>query len=201
MSRAGLPARPRVPVPRSPGRRPRGVRYLRYRVPDGALVLAGDSAGAGLALATSMHLRDDREPLPAALVCFSPWTDLSCSFESHRRLASVDPVLVTADLRAMAERYLAGSDPKAPEVSPVFGDLRGLPPVLVQVGGQEILLDDARELVTRLRASGGQAQLHLWPGLFHVWQWYYPLLPEGEEAVRAASAFIRSASESGRGAA
>ncbi|MEV6929353.1 alpha/beta hydrolase [Dactylosporangium sp. NPDC051485] len=163
---------------------------IRAAAPDSPLVVAGDSAGAGLALSVAMRVRDDGGRPPDLLVLLSPWTDLTCSSRSHRELAAADPVLSTDDLRAMAARYAGGADPR--RISPLFGDLARLPPVLVQAGGQEVLLDDAIRLVDGIRAAGGRAVLHHWPHMFHVWQWYHPILPEGVRALRDAGEAIRA---------
>ncbi|MFB9184776.1 alpha/beta hydrolase fold domain-containing protein [Dactylosporangium sucinum] len=168
------------------------VETIRAVAPVSPLVIAGDSAGAGLALSVAMRLRDGRAAAPDLLVLLSPWADLTCSAGSHRELASADPVLATEDLLAMAAGYAGGADRRHPEISPIFGDLAGLPPVLVQVGGQEVLLDDALMLVEGIRAAGGEAVLHHWPHMFHGWQWYHPLLPEGVRALRDAGQVIRA---------
>ncbi|WP_433605562.1 alpha/beta hydrolase [Dactylosporangium sp. CA-139114] len=170
---------------------------IRAAAPDSPIVVAGDSAGAGLALSVAMRVRDDGGRPPDLLVLLSPWTDLTCSSPSHRELAAVDPVLATGELREMAARYAGGADPRRPGISPLFGDLAGLPPVLVQAGGQEVLLDDALRLVDGIRAAGGRAVLHHWPHMFHVWQWYHPILPEGARALRDAGAVIRAATAGG----
>lgn len=154
-------------------------------------VLAGDSAGAGLALATMLALRDAGRPLPAGAACLSPWVDLTCGGETHRTHASRDPLLDSADLRRMAALYLGRADPRAPLASPAHADLGGLPPLLVQVGSEEILLDDARALARAAGAAGTPVTLREWPGMFHVWQWYHPVLAEGRAAVAEAAAFLR----------
>jgi monoterpene epsilon-lactone hydrolase len=165
---------------------------IRAAAPDSPLVIAGDSAGAGLALSVAMRVRDSGHRAPDLLVLLSPWTDLTCSSRSHQELAAADPVLATDDLREMAARYAGGADPRQPGLSPLFGDLARLPPVLVQAGGQEVLLDDAIMLVDGIRATGGRAVLHHWPHMFHAWQWYHPILPEGVRALRDAGAAIRA---------
>ncbi|HEV2639541.1 MAG TPA: alpha/beta hydrolase [Actinocrinis sp.] len=168
-------------------------------VPAERIALAGDSAGSGLALALLQRLRELAEPLPAAAACLSPWTDLSCGFSSHDTLAERDPVLRTDDLRAMGRLYLGGADPHTPLASPAFADLAGLPPLLVQVGTEEILLDDAVVLADRARAAGVPVEFELWPGMFHVWHYYFPLLSEGREAIASIGRFI--AAHAGGGAA
>ncbi|HKR12806.1 MAG TPA: alpha/beta hydrolase [Pyrinomonadaceae bacterium] len=156
------------------------------------VVVAGDSAGAGLTLALMISLRDKGLPLPAAGVCISPWTDLTCSGSSHTSKADSDPLLNTGDLHQMAALYLNGEDPRNPLASPAFANLEGLSPLLVQVGSEEILLEDARELARRATAVGVSVKLEEWRDMIHVWHWYFPLLQEGREAITATAEFIRS---------
>lgn len=157
------------------------------------ITFAGDSAGAGLAVAALLSLRDLGEPLPAAALCISPWADLSCSGASHWDRAERDPLLDTNDLRRMADLYLAGTDPCHPLASPAFADLTGLPPFLIQVGSEEVLWDDARALERAARGAGVPTTFEEWPGMFHVWHWYHPVLPEGHQAVAGAGEFLRRA--------
>ncbi len=154
------------------------------------IALVGDSAGAGLAIALLQRLRQHGDPMPAAMACLSPWADLSCQAPSHASRAGRDPLLRTADLRAMASLYLGGVGVDHPLASPAFADLAGLPPVLIQVGSEEILLDDAIMLAARARAAGVATVLQEWPGMFHVWQYYFPLLREGADAIAAIGEFI-----------
>jgi acetyl esterase/lipase len=156
------------------------------------IVVVGDSAGAGLTIALMISLRDAGLPLPAAGVCISPWTDLTCSGSSHISKADSDPLLNTDELRQMATLYLNGRDARDPLASPVFANLEGLSPLLVQVGSEEILLEDARELAERATAAGVSVKLEEWPDMIHVWHWYFPLLHEGREAIAATAEFIRS---------
>jgi acetyl esterase/lipase len=162
------------------------------------VVFAGDSAGAGIAVASMLALRDKGVALPAAAVCISPWTDLTCCFDSHATRALRDPVLSTADLRAMAALYVADNDPRHPQVSPAFADLAGLPALLVQVGSEEILLDDARVLARNARAAGVPVVLEEWPDMIHVWHYYFPILTEGRAAIAAIGRFIGAVLGGGR---
>ncbi|MEU7873538.1 alpha/beta hydrolase [Dactylosporangium sp. NPDC049140] len=183
---------PEHPFPAAVADAVAAMETIRAVAPAGPVVIAGDSAGAGLAVSVAMRLRDDGARAPDLLMLFSPWTDLTCSLRSHQELASADPVLATEDLLAMAELYAGRADRRHPEISPIFGDLAGLPPVLVQVGGQEVLLDDALMLVEGIRTAGGHAILHHWPHMFHVWQWYHPILPEGVRALHDAGQVART---------
>jgi phosphinothricin tripeptide acetyl hydrolase len=154
------------------------------------IVLAGDSAGGGLAVATMVALRDEGDPLPAAGVCISPWADLACAGASHVTKAGCDPLLVSGELRCMAKYYLRGADSRHPLASPVYADLTGLPPLLVQVGTDEILLDDARALARSARDSGVAVTLEEWPEVVHAWHWYFPVLAEGRHAIKAIGTFV-----------
>ncbi|KPI15315.1 hypothetical protein OK074_0023 [Actinobacteria bacterium OK074] len=161
--------------------------------PPDRITLAGDSAGAGLAVAALQVLRDAHDPLPAAAVCISPWADLACEGESHTTRRAREILLDTEDLLRMAGRYLAGADPRNPLASPAYGDLTGLPPLLIQVGSEEVLYDDARALEGAALKAGVPVTFEEWPEMFHVWHWYHPVLPEGRAAVEAAGAFLRGA--------
>ncbi|MGC4804636.1 alpha/beta hydrolase [Micromonospora sp. DT233] len=166
-------------------------RYLLDRgVPSDRIFFAGDSAGAGITVATMLALREAGVAQPGAGVCISPWTDLTCGFDSHRTRAARDPVLDGADLREMAALYHAGTDPRHPQVSPAFAELSGLPPLLIQVGTEEILFDDARALAARVEAAGGPVRLEEWPDMFHVWHYYFPVLAEARAAIAAIGSFV-----------
>ena len=154
------------------------------------VAIAGDSAGGGLTLATLLALRDAGDALPAAAVCISPWTDLSASGESIRAKAHTDPMVTEGPLRAMAAAYLGGKDPRTPLASPLFADLRGLPPLLVQVGDAEILLDDATRLASRARDAGVDVTLEVWEEMFHVWHAFAEILPEAQRACERIAAWL-----------
>jgi acetyl esterase/lipase/acyl-coenzyme A synthetase/AMP-(fatty) acid ligase len=154
------------------------------------VVLAGDSAGGGLVVACMIALRDAGLSLPAAGVCLSPWVDLTCTSDSHTRLADRDPLLSSAELKRMAAAYLRQADPGHRLASPAFADLAGLPPLLIQVGTEEILLDDAHRLASAARAAGLEVSLEEWPGMIHAWQWYFPVLEQGRRAIAAIGQFI-----------
>jgi acetyl esterase/lipase len=154
------------------------------------VAIGGDSAGGGLTLATLIALRDAGAPLPAAGLCISPWTDLSASGESIRTKAAVDPMVTEGPLRQMAAAYLGGKDARTPLASPLFADLRGLPPLLVQVGEAEILLDDATRLASRARAAGVDVTLEVWEEMFHVWHAFAEILPEAQRACERIAAWL-----------
>ncbi len=153
------------------------------------ILLAGDSAGGGLAVAALVALRDAGLPLPAGAICLSPWVDLTLSGKSIHSKAASDPILDAASLARYAAAYAAGAPLASPLVSPLFADLHGLPPLLVQAGTEEILLDDAIRLAERAAQAGVLVTLETWEGLFHV----FPLLaflPETRQALQQAGAFV-----------
>lgn len=156
------------------------------------LAIAGDSAGGGLTVATLLALRGSGEPLPAAAVCLSPWTDLTQSSTAYRNLADVDPMVSKAGLDLMSGAYLDGVDPRTELASPLFAaDFGGLPPVCIEVGEYEVLIDDATGLADRMRESGVNVTLKVWPELIHVFQ-AFPgaLIPEADQSVDAVGAFM-----------
>ncbi len=164
------------------------------RVQPGRIVLAGDSAGGGLVLTTLVALRDAGLPLPAAGVCISPWTDLSCSLPAcDPQRPSHDPLIDHAVLRAMAKAYRGRRSLRHPRVSPLFADLRGLPPLLVQVAGGEALVDDARQLAIAASEAGVHTTLEVWPRMIHVWHWYARMLDEGQQAIERVAQFMHGA--------
>lgn len=154
------------------------------------IVIAGDSAGGGLTVATLVSLKEQGLPLPAAGVCISPWADLTLTSKSMHSKADADPLLRPDALRWMGELYLAGQDPKSPLASPVFADLSGLPPLLIHVGSEEVLLDDATLLNQRAKAAGVDSTLEIWDGMMHVWHLMAAIIPEGKEAIRGIGEFI-----------
>ena len=151
--------------------------------------ILGDSAGGGLALALALRLRDEGVALPAALVALSPWTDLAVTGASSRP-GTADPMLTAGDLNRFAAHYLNGSDPKAPCASPLYGDPRGLPPTLIQVGSDEILRDDSERMAEKMRDAGCDVALEVWPRMPHVWHAFAPVMPEAQRAIARVGAFI-----------
>ena len=161
------------------------------------IVLAGDSAGGGLALATLVALRNEGEALPAAALLISPWADLTCTAPSIAGKAADDPSLTGEGLRIAAAHYLNGADARAALASPVLADLSGLPPMLVQVGSAEILMDDALAVAAAAGRANAPVRLEIWPGMPHVWHAFAFMLPEGRQAIDAAGAFLRTATAGG----
>jgi acetyl esterase/lipase len=162
------------------------------------LALAGDSAGGGLTVATLLALREAGLPRPAAGVCISPWLDLALSGETMVTKADVDPMCTPALLAMMAAAYLGGADARTPGASPLYADLAGLPPLLVQVGTSETLLDDARRFAERAERAGVRVALEVWDDMIHVWHAFAMLLPEGQQAVDRIGAFVRAAFAEGQ---
>lgn len=155
------------------------------------IVFAGDSAGGGLALAALVHLRDEGAPMPAAALLISPWLDLACEGETIASKATADPSLTPAGLRSMAAHYLAGADAKHQLASPLFANLAGLPPLLIQVGSAEILLSDATRLAAAASEADTAIELQVWPEMPHVFHAFHFMLPEGRAAIDDADRFLR----------
>ncbi len=155
------------------------------------IAFAGDSAGGTFVIAAMLAARERGLPLPACGVCWSGWYDLTASSASFRTNAQRDYFVPPGFAQAAPNLYLQGADPKSPLASPIFGDLRGLPPIFIQVGELEVLVDDSRWLAERLSEAGGQATLEVWPDMCHIWQFFGPMLDEGREATERAGAFIR----------
>jgi epsilon-lactone hydrolase len=155
----------------------------------GRLVVGGDSAGAGLATALLLSLRDNDEPLPAGAVLLSPWLDLTLTSDSITSRAAEEPMLRVGSLARSAEAY-AGGDLRRPLVSPVFADLSGLPPLLVLVGTAEILLDDSRTFADRARSAGVEVDLDVEQGLIHVWP-FIDGVPEAATAMARIGTWAR----------
>lgn len=154
------------------------------------IVIAGDSAGGGLTYGTVLKIRDLGLPLPAATVGMSPWTDLAVTGESVVTNLKRDALIPGDGLPEGAEYYLAGASPRDPYASPLYGDPTGLPPTLIQVSKDEVLLDDSRRLAAKYRAAGVPCELELWDGMPHVWQTLAMFIPEGKTAINRIGSFI-----------
>jgi monoterpene epsilon-lactone hydrolase len=153
------------------------------------VIVGGDSAGGGLAVATLLTLRDARLPLPAGAVLLSPWLDLEGAGQSVVSNAPFD--WIDEDyMRRCARDYLGAVSPREPRASPVHADLAQLPPMLLQVGGAEILLDDARSFAARAHEAGVELTLEVWDDMFHAFHLFAALVPEGRRAIRAIAAFV-----------
>jgi monoterpene epsilon-lactone hydrolase len=154
------------------------------------IAVAGDSAGGGLTLATLLALRDAGDPLPGAGVCLSPWTDLEGTGATARPGAVDDPMIRLDGLVGMGKAY-AGHDLRHPLAAPLHADYAGLPPLLIQVGTRELLLDDALRVTEKARGQGVDVTYEAWDGMIHVWQTFAGV-PEADEAVEKIGAFVRA---------
>jgi epsilon-lactone hydrolase len=160
-------------------------------VPSSRIAFVGESAGGGLVMACLVAVKDAGLPQPAAAAVFSPWADLTLSGASIAGKAALDPALTPQALRTRARDYLGDQDPATVLASPILADLSGLPPLLIQAGSHEILLDDAVRLAARAATQDVRVQLQVWPEVPHVFQSFAALLDEADQALNAAAAFIR----------
>ncbi len=160
--------------------------------PPSKICLSGDSAGGGLCLALMLARKEHGEELPAGAALISPWTDMTLSGDSMETRATADPMLSRAFLEAFRSHYANPPDYGHVLASPLFADLSGLPPLLVHVGGHEVLLDDSRRLAERARIAGVQIELLEYPEMMHVWHFVTPLLRESRAAVREIGQFVLS---------
>ncbi len=153
--------------------------------------IAGDSAGGGLTIATLLALRDAGEPLPAAAVGLSAWLDLAGTGPSNTGKAEADPIVTMESLFRMAEWYLGGrAASEVPTASPLSADPSGLPPLLLQVGEAEVLLDDSTRFATKAEQAGVAVELQVWPDMVHVWHAFGDEVPESRDAVGGIAAFL-----------
>jgi monoterpene epsilon-lactone hydrolase len=155
------------------------------------IAVGGDSAGGGLALALLVSLRDAGAPLPACAVLLSPFADLECRGETYATLAELDPIVSREMGLGMAQAYIGAHQPSNPLASPVRAALDRLPPLLIQVGSREVVLDDARAIERHARQAGVLAKLDVWPGMVHVWHLFASVLEEGQRAIQDLGSFIR----------
>ena len=155
------------------------------------MAIAGDSAGGGLAVATLVSLRDSGDLLPACSVLLSPWVDMEGIGETMTSNADVDPMVGKESLIAMAGLYLDGADPRTPLAAPLYADLTGLPPTLIQVGTWETLLSDSTRLAEKAESAGVDVTIEQWDEMIHVWHIFAPMLPEGQQAIDRIGEFVR----------
>lgn len=171
------------------------VSYYCWLLAEGAdpsqIVVIGDSAGGGLALALLLKLRDSKLPLPAAAVVLSPWTDLALTGASLASNAKLDAIVDADDVPIFAADYLAGADPHHPYASPLYGDPTGLPSTLIQVSSEEVLRDDAVRMAATMQRARCQVELQIWPRMPHVWHLLAPIVPEAREAIDEIGKFVR----------
>jgi acetyl esterase/lipase len=165
---------------------------LESGIPPLKLAICGDSAGGGLALAALLAARDAGLPMPACAVLFSPWTDLAATGESLTTNSRRDAMLPGDRMAETAAFYLNGADAQNPLASPLYGDLAGLPPLLIQVGAGEVLRDDSTRLASRAKAAGVAVDINIWDGMPHVWQLFQGFLPEARAALDQAAGFAKA---------
>nr|ABI18351.1 esterase/lipase [uncultured bacterium] len=172
-----------------------GVAAYRWLLDQGFkpqhLSISGDSAGGGLVLAVLVSARDQGLPMPASAIPISPWADMTCTNDSFKTRAEADPMVAPGGINKMAARYLNGADAKHPYASPNFANLKGLPPLLIHVGRDEVLLDDSIKLDAKAKADGVKSTLEIWDDMIHVWHAFHPMLPEGKQAIVRVGEFMR----------
>src|SRR6266436_8850508 len=170
-----------------------GYRYLLSRgIRPGRIAIAGDSAGGGLVVAAMLAIRDAGLAQPACGWCISPWVDMEGIGETMSTKEAADPMVQKAGLLEMAGLYLGGADPRSPLAAPIYADLAGLAPLLIQVGAAETLLDDAIRLAKIAGAADVRVDLQIWPEMVHVWHIFHPELKAGKRAIEAGGAFVRA---------
>ncbi|MGU3541835.1 alpha/beta hydrolase [Methylobacterium sp. A52T] len=168
-----------------------GYRFvLEQGISPERIALCGESAGGGLAVSAALRLREAGDPLPGCLWLSSPWIDLALRGKSFRTKAAVDPMIQRLYLSELAAAYLSGADPQNPLASPLYADLRGLPPTLIQVGSDETLLDDAVCMAGAAGSAGMNVTLRIWPAMIHAWHLFFPNLAEGRAALLEAGTFV-----------
>jgi acetyl esterase/lipase len=161
-------------------------------IKPGNIALAGDSAGGGLVVGAMLAIREAGLALPACGWCISPWVDMEATSRSFTDCAATDPTVQKPGILDMAAAYLGGADPRHPHAAPVYGDLRGLPPLLIQVGSAETLLDDSLWLARVAGMAEVPVQMQIWPEMIHVWHQFFPVLKAGRDAIAAGGDFIRN---------
>lgn len=154
------------------------------------IIIAGDSAGGGLTLALLLVLKNEGKNTPAAAVCLSPWIDLEGKGESISKNKKRDILLNEKNLRKSADVYRGATDIKNPLISPIYGDLKGLPPLLIQVGSDELLLSDSVDFAAKAKTEGVDVTLEVWKDMQHVWQFAGGMVPESRKALNAIGKFI-----------
>jgi epsilon-lactone hydrolase len=170
-----------------------GYRFLLGRgISPRRVALAGDSAGGGLVVAAMLAIREAGLPQPGCGWCISPWVDMEAIGETMTSKAAADPTVQRAGLLDMAKMYLSGADPRSPLAAPIYGNLSGLAPLMIQVGACETLLDDALRLAKIGGAADVRVDLQIWPEMIHVWHLFHPELKAGREAIEAGGSYVRA---------
>ena len=170
-----------------------GYRYLLARgIKPGGIAIAGDSAGGGLVVAALVAIREAGLPQPGCGWCISPWVDMEMTGETMTSKSAADPMVQKEGVAEMARLYLNGADPRSPLAAPLYADLSGLAPLLIQVGAAETLLDDAIRLANVAGAADVHVELQIWPEMVHVWHLFHPEVTAGRRAIEAGGAFVRA---------
>jgi acetyl esterase/lipase len=186
----------RAPEVAFPGAVEDATTAYRWLISEGirpsSVVIGGDSAGGGLAVATAIALRDAGDPMPGGVVAVSAVTDLGVTGGSIATNAARDPIVSKELLDNVAGMYLAGQDPRAPLASPLHAEMAGLPPLLLQVGSEEVLVDDSKRLATKAQDAGVDVTLEVVDGAVHEWHVFASFLPEGQEAIDRIGGFVRT---------
>jgi acetyl esterase/lipase len=173
------------------------VAAYRYLLDSGIaprnICIAGDSAGGGLAVGAMLAFKEAGLPLPGCAWALSPWVDMEALAPSYADRAATDPTVQREGILWMARTYMGDADPKHPHAAPIHGDLTGLPPMLIQVGSVETLLDDSLMLARRAAIAGIPVELQIWPEMIHVWHLFFPILSDGRKSLASGGAFVRKA--------
>jgi monoterpene epsilon-lactone hydrolase len=159
------------------------------------LFLMGDSAGGGLCFATTLKAKDNNIKLPTGIVAISPWVDLTISGDSVRTKKNIDPLIPSELLEIFAKKYYTTHDAKHSYISPLFADLRGMPPTLIQVGSHEVLLDDSTRMARKLKDAEVHTELEIWDKMMHVWHFMAGIIPEGNKAIDKIGDFVHRTHE------
>jgi len=165
---------------------------LENKINPEKIIVGGDSAGGGLAIALPLKLRAISVPLPAGIICLSPWTDLTCSGVSWIENQKIDFMLDLKKIRESAKVYLNDADPNTPLASPLCADLKGLPPILLQVGTEELILSDSTSFAEAARKAGVDVTLEIWDGMQHEWHFAAKYLPESRDALEQIGKFVET---------
>ncbi|MGB0931719.1 MAG: alpha/beta hydrolase [Chitinophagales bacterium] len=164
--------------------------YLHTEYSPSQIIFMGDSAGGGLAVASMLKMKELQISQPKAAVLLSPWVDLVGENESYRTKAQKDLIIAVADIRRYSKDYFKETPPNHPLVSPLYADLSGLPPLLIQVGTHEILLDDSLKLAEKAKQDGLEVTLEVWESMLHVWHFFADYVPESRKAIRKVAEYI-----------
>jgi epsilon-lactone hydrolase len=184
---------PEYPFPAAVDDALASYRFLLGRgISPGRVAIAGDSAGGGLVVAAMLAIREAGLPQPGCGWVISPWVDMEAIGETMMSKAAADPTVQRAGILEMAKMYLNGADPRSPLAAPIYADLKGLAPLLIQVGACETLLDDAVRLAKIAGAADVRVDLQIWPEMIHVWHLFHPELAAGRKAIEAGGAYLRA---------